>query len=547
MSLSRLLKNYKILLLVAVLAASIFMVFLRDGNPATVDLNLGIEFIGGTRIPISLEKPLAPDQMALMVDTLKTRINKFGLSQAVVRPLGNNQILVELPQAQASVIQSVEAILREQGRFEALVGGQVALNGSHVIPTGIGGANGEQIQADGKWELTFSVTGEGEMHFANVASGHKGDNVYMFLDRPQHAALIVPHSYIPASPTILDALHENGDDIQLFYLEDLNANTTAAINASVVLIPQNLSGSNPTVYQALLSSGYSLNISASKRLIPLSESALRPNLLGIGPGAGLSGWEAIGLKSAPILQVEPLRKNVIQQYQITGSAQGNDAKELKDNAANEVRTLKSVLAGGRLPVSASVGSYYNIAPSLGNQFLTYSFYAIGLAILLVAAIITLRYRRLELILPIVGTNVIEILVLLALVGTLGTLDLAAMAGVIALIGSGVDNQIVITDELLKKHGEDVSQKRKLKDAFFIVFTTAGVALASMLPLLLSGIVEVMGFALASILGILMGVLITRPAYSVIVEETFFESAGIHAGHDEKGHGTHQSHEHEKKE
>jgi len=531
MSLARLAGNYKVILLTAVLLASVYMVFLRDGNPSTVDLNLGIEFQGGVRIPITLEKPLDAAQMSIMVDTLKNRINKFGLTQAVVRPLGNKEILVELPKAQANVIRSVESILREQGRFEAIVAGRVALNGSHVIPTGIGGANGEQINPDGSWQLTFSVTGEGELFFADVASGHKGENVYMFLDRPQEAALLIPRAFLPSSLALSEALQKEGDDIQLYYLEDVTANTS--FSARTLIIPENLSSSNPAVFASLTSTGYSLNQSSDKRLVLASEASLRPQLLGFGAGAALSGWEAIGLQSAPVLQVEPLRKETITQYSITGSAQGADAKELKENAAREVRELKSVLAGGRLPVSATVGSYYNVAPSLGSQFLTYSLYAIGLALLLVAAIITLRYRRLELIAPIVATNVIEILVLLALVGTIGTLDLAAMAGIIALIGTGVDNQIVITDELLKKHGEDVSQKRKLKDAFFIVFTTAGVALASMLPLLMSGIVEVMGFALATILGVLLGVLISRPAYGVIVEETIFEKPAHSGAHEHK--------------
>ncbi len=525
MSLSRLMRNYKVLLLLAVLLGSVFMVFLRDGNPSTVDLNLGIEFVGGVRIPVSLEKNVDPAQMALMVDTLKQRINKFGLSQAVVRPLGSKEIIVEVPRAQSEVIKSVENILKEQGRFEAIVAGTMVLNGSHVIPTGIGGANGEMVNSDGSWQLTFSVTGDGEMHFAETASGKRGENVYMFLDRPTDAAFLVPRELISSSPAVLEALKKDGDDIGMYYVEDFASRSDALFSQSpsALLVSKNLSVSSPSVYAALVARGYSLNASAPKHLVLLDNDVLRPRFVGFGTQVSLIKWDAIGLKSAPVLQVEPLRKNTITQYSITGSSEGTTPKELKDNAVREVRELKSVLAGGRLPVGASVGSYYNIAPLLGSQFLTYSLYGIAIAILLVSVVITLRYRRIELILPIIFTNVVEILLLLALVGTIGTLDLAAMAGVIALIGSGVDNQIVITDELLKKRGEEVSAKRKLKDAFFIVFTIAGVALASMLPLLMSGIVEVMGFAMATILGVLLGVLITRPAYGAIVEETFFEA------------------------
>ncbi|MDP2717396.1 MAG: hypothetical protein Q8P02_01495 [Candidatus Micrarchaeota archaeon] len=522
MSHARIFKNYKVLLLAGLFLASIYLLFLQDGNPSTVDLHLGIEFIGGVRIPVTLDRALDSEQMGVMVDTLKQRLNKFGLTQVVVRPLGDKEIIVELPKAQADVIARVENILREQGRFEAIIAGKQALNGSEVIPTGIGGAGGEQVNRDGTWQLTFSVTAEGNLRFARVAAGNLGENVYMFLDRPENAALLVPQDMFETGPDILDALAKEGDDIGLFYIEDFNASGARLLNGAYtqVLLPENVSQSHPDVVAALVAAGFENNRTAEKRIVFTDENAIRPRTFGFGITSTINRWDAIGLKSAPTLQVEPAKFARIEQYSITGSADGITPQELHDNAALEVRELKSVLSGGRLPVGATVGSYYNIAPSLGNQFLTYSLYGIALAVVLVSLVVTLRYRRLELILPIILTNVVEIVVLMALVGSIGTLDLAAMAGVIALIGTGVDNQIVITDELLKKRGEQVSAKRKLKDAFFIVFTTAGVALASMLPLLMSGIVEVMGFAIATILGVILGVLVSRPAYSVIVEELF---------------------------
>jgi preprotein translocase subunit SecD len=198
---------------------------------------------------------------------------------------------------------------------------------------------------------------------------------------------------------------------------------------------------------------------------------------------------------------------------------------MRKNAVFEIKDLKSILSGGKFAVSTVIGSYYNVSPSLGRQFLYYSIIGLFLAVLAVTFVVALRYRRWKLVIPIFLTNVIELFILFALLGALGTLDLSAMAGVVALIGTGVDNQIIITDELLgrkkkEEDGEEASEKEKLKRAFYIVFTTAGVAIASMLPLLLSGIVEVMGFALSTILGVLIGVAITRPAYGALVESVF---------------------------
>src|SRR3989338_11335773 len=114
------------------------LLFLKDLNPTTDDANIGIEFVGGVRVPISLEKSVDSQTMSLMVDTIKTRINKFGLSQAVVRPLGDKDIIVEIPRADSRVIKSIEDILREQGKFEAVIDGRQALAGEHIIASSIG-------------------------------------------------------------------------------------------------------------------------------------------------------------------------------------------------------------------------------------------------------------------------------------------------------------------------------------------------------------------------------------------------------------------------
>jgi preprotein translocase subunit SecD len=91
-----------------------------------------------------------------------------------------------------------------------------------------------------------------------------------------------------------------------------------------------------------------------------------------------------------------------------------------------------------------------------------------------------------------------------------------MAGILAAIGVGVDAQIVITDEILKKDENTIEEKTE--PAFSIIKMNAIVASLSMLPLFFSGIVEIIGFAISTILGSLLGYLLSRPAYAVIVEK-----------------------------
>jgi preprotein translocase subunit SecD len=99
-----------------------------------------------------------------------------------------------------------------------------------------------------------------------------------------------------------------------------------------------------------------------------------------------------------------------------------------------------------------------------------------------------------------------------------TVDLSAIGGIIATIGTGVDHLIIITDETMRKKEEAVyTFKEKIKAAFFMVFGAASTVIAAMVPLLFLGIGLVKGFAITTIIGVLVGILITRPAYANIVE------------------------------
>ncbi|MGC8851389.1 MAG: hypothetical protein ACP5O3_04175 [Candidatus Micrarchaeia archaeon] len=546
--------NRKVQLLALVIVVALGFIFLRDLNPATLDSNFGIEFIGGVRIPITLEKSVDSTTMSTMVEVIKNRINKYGLKQSIVQPLGDREIVVEIPRADEEVIKSVERILREQGKFEALIDGRQALGGEDVVA--VGGAGSEQTPKTTKsdrWELNFVVSREGGERFAEVARGKAEYPVMLFLDRPENAVLLEYRSYLSesalnaaASNAVSEALRKEGDDILLFYVEDFakDKEAIASSNRSKIIVSSELKEKNPEVYSELLAMGFKPleEVTASEKeaenakvLVTRSPAEMTPSL-NSGANANVNRWEAIGLLSAPLLSEGLANGYVSQYYSITGTAVGETEKQKEAYAQEEIKRLKSVISGGRLPVSTVVGSAYAVAPSLGEQFLYYSAVALFLAIIGVSATIMVRYKIVKLIIPIIVTNVCEIIILTAIMGTIGTIDLGAMAGIITLIGKGVDDQIIITDELLKKREkgdeEIVSQKQEAKKrvarAFYIILTTAGVAVVSMLPLMLSGIIEVVGFALSTVIGLLIGVLLTRPAYAVFVEVLFSKKEeGVH--------------------
>ncbi|MEE9323226.1 MAG: hypothetical protein V3U72_01650, partial [Candidatus Aenigmarchaeota archaeon] len=244
--------------------------------------------------------------------------------------------------------------------------------------------------------------------------------------------------------------------------------------------------------------------------------------------------------------------------QITGS------RETKEEALKEKMNLQTILRSGALPVSLETVSVGVISPTLGRGFIISALYAAGFAAIAVVIITFLRYRKFRVTLPLVLIGFSEVVIILGisanndwfiwgpvliinfllittawwkkyeidptawfgalLIPLLGlltwTIDLPAIGGIIAAIGIGVDNMIVIADETLTGRKERkilYTIKEKIKRAFFIIFGSASTTIAAMVPLMVIGVGLVRGFAITTIVGVLVGILITRPAYAKIVE------------------------------
>jgi preprotein translocase subunit SecD len=142
------------------------------------------------------------------------------------------------------------------------------------------------------------------------------------------------------------------------------------------------------------------------------------------------------------------------------------------------------------------------------------------AALAVACVIFARYRKLKFTLPIILTSVSEVIIILGAAAVIKwTIDLSSIAGIIATVGTGVNAQIIILDEMRAGGAERVyTIKQKIKRAFFIIFGSASTVIAAMIPMLFIGIGVMRGFAITTIIGVLLAVFITRPAFSRIAEK-----------------------------
>lgn len=498
-------KNARFLSLALLIALS-FSNILING------VKFGIDFSGGTRIPVILEKPVNEDTMGEMVQIIKSRASVLGLSEVKVRAVGSSEIDVEVPGTNEALIKNIEDVLSHQGVFQGIVDGMVALSGEDILPgtiyaippSALGGAD---------WGVGFSVTRTGAEAFSSTVKGKAEYPLYMFLDRPRNAAVFISLDDLKGGKAISDkdaidiankSLRLDGYDISLYILDDfsflLPENSTA--NGTRAIVSSSLDNATKSRIRAL---GFNLseveNISPEFRVSTSSRSS------------AIDKWPAIGLLSAPRLSPGITEGLPSYSYSITGAAQGVGT-ERSLNAQQEVNRITSILKGGSLPVQISLGSRTSIPAPLGQQFLQLSVIGILASILAISLFVSIRYRHLRIILPILAVSISELIILVSLLGSF-TIDLAAMAGILAAIGVGVDSQIVITDELMKKEGRN--HEEKLDHAFEIITTNVAVAVVAMIPLLFSGMVEIIGFALSSIIGSLLGFMISRPVYALLVE------------------------------
>ena len=213
-----------------------------------------------------------------------------------------------------------------------------------------------------------------------------------------------------------------------------------------------------------------------------------------------------------------LKGSTTTQIEISGSGTGKDQKEAYTEAQNSMKKLQTVLITGSLPYKLEIVKIDSISPVLGKEFTTNIIYLGIIVFIGVAIVILIRYRKIKITLGVILTMFSEAIITLAVASLIHwNLDAPSIAGIIAGIGTGVDDQIVIIDEALSSGSDTRSLKEKIKSAFFIIFTAFFLTIAAMIPLFWAGAGMLKGFALTTIIGVSIGVLVTRPAFSDLVK------------------------------
>ena len=200
---------------------------------------------------------------------------------------------------------------------------------------------------------------------------------------------------------------------------------------------------------------------------------------------------------------------------------------LTTTSFEEAQQIAINLRAGALPAPLAIdqGTTSFISPTQGENFRTDSLIIGLLAILTVSGVVFARYREPQVALPMILTAFSEVLILLGFAAYLEyPLDLSVIASFIAVLGTGVDDLVIIADGVMAEG--DVSSRRvfssRFKKAFWVIGVAAATTIIAMSPLAVLSLGDLRGFAIFTILGVLVGVFVTRPAYGDILRNLLTE-------------------------
>ncbi len=511
--------------------AFILLVVILAGLDYRYGIHLGVEFAGGTQIPITLQQSVTADQMNQLITILQQRLSTFGLRQVSIEGVGSSQVQVIVPSVSQSDIASTISIIQSQGVFQGIVSGRVAINGSSILGDSVGAGPPTVGGGNVSWAVNFYVTPQGANQFSKVAFGQANKPLFMYLDRPVSSVILLNSSLLGLGGI---------GTTQQSELAALQLATSFG-NRSIPIEVLNQGGTNwPSLYKFFATNNHKYktvillnstplyiknNLTNLNYTLSLKDPAnMTPTIINIGNNTlQAETWPAIGLLSSPVLSSGVTNGSAGQGYVISGSAP-TTIPTLTGRVAyanNQSKLIESILSGGALPVHVIVGQPVTTPPTLGSSFENISVLAILLAVLAVSIVIVIRYQKIFLITPILLTTLGELFIIVSVIGLIGTIDLAAIAGMIAVIGTGVDAQIIISDEVLSKQHGDITMKSRLGNAFYIVWADAILLIIAMLPLFFStSLVSVIGFSESTIIGALLGAVITRPSYGAILSRHY---------------------------
>lgn len=425
------------------------------------NLNFGLDLRGGVRIVLKPKENATREMIDQIISIMETRANMFGLSEINFYPVqtANGEWLVQVDVAGISR-NIVDDLLSTEGNFEGKISKPVIVtDGKGVMELGQDKYPVEVLENDSIRIDDMVIYPSDNLTLNNIGFEY----INQTQDRLQFLGLVY-----------------EGDDIEIVY--------TDPQRSGIVPLP---GGSYKFFFTIQVST------IGAQRFADVTTGV--PSYLDIQTGdRHLESVMILSLDNQVVSELrisESLGGQIYQTPQITG------VRGTLEEATAEMLKLQTILRSGAMPTGLETLSVSIISPTLGTEFFDSIIYALILAVVAVVIVILIRYRNFRIALPMVLISLTEVVIILGIaaindamiwvmiliinfllisiawwkkheidiyvwVGALlipligmssWTIDLPAIAGIIAAIGTGIDHQIIIADEALSGKKDEKRQ------------------------------------------------------------------------------------------
>lgn len=447
-----------------------------------------LEFVGESgnvlvaRMPRAQEEFIRQRALDQSIQTIRNRIDEFGVAEPIITKKGESQILVQFPGA------------KDPERLKSLIG-QTAQLWFRIVHECKDGACLE------KWRVKLSemVTRAEE---AGSYTRDSFDRLSLYRERLNK-----------------DLAAELPKDTEIFFERKNDPNVVGKIQLTPFLLSTTESLSGEYLENAYSQLSQRSPGAPQEPMVYFEMSPVGGPLLGELTGRHVEGFMALVLddivKSAP-----QLRSAISNNGQIElGSGNFDDLQR-------EANDTSIVLRAGALPAKIEIQEERVIGPSIGRDAIEAGKKALVLSAVLILMFMWLYYGMSGLVANIV--TLVNICLIFAVLGSMkATLTLPGIAGIVLTLGMAVDALIIIFERMREEARAGASTKKIIElgfgKAFWTIVDSNVTTLIGAFILLNYGTGSIRGFAFTLIVGITVNVFMAT-FFSRTLFSLFFANA-----------------------
>lgn len=443
----------------------------RVANLVSKDFANSLEFVGDSgnvvvlRFKRDQENYIRSKTIEQSIETIRNRIDEFGVAEPVISRKGDSQILVQFPGA------------KDPERLKNLIGQTAQLSFQIVHECSDG-------QCMAKWSQQLDTW----IKEAEKAGNYNRDAFKRLSD------------YRAKINTDLAAKLPKDTIVSFERVRDVNVNGAITLRPFLLSTKDVLSGEY--IENAFVSTEQRNQFAgAPEPMVAFQMNPVGAPLMGKLSGEHVGHYMAIVLdgivKSAPVLN-----------SQISNSGSITLGSGSYDQKAKEASDLALVLRAGALPATIEVQEERVIGPSIGRDAIVAGKHALGISSLAVFLFMAFYYGTAGLIAGFV--TFVNIGLIVAVLGSMSaTLTLPGIAGIVLTIAMAVDALIIVYERMREEVRLGRSAKQVLTLGFEHAFATildSNVTTAiGAFVLLEYGTGSIRGFALTLLVGIVVNV------------------------------------------